>query len=87
MIDDMELTVAGQQYAAAHAAHYRSKDVRAALELYKELIVAHGDTAEAGYSRSQIHNIAFGVVTREDLLSAMANLALAQVGGPREAES
>jgi hypothetical protein len=70
-------TEAGQRYAAAHAAHYRTKDMREALELYKGVMAAHPDTREAGYSRTQIQNIVNTVVPKHELFDAHLDLALA----------
>ena len=47
-------TEVGQRYATAYAAHYATKDFSEALALYKAVVVAHPDSQEAGYSRSQI---------------------------------
>jgi hypothetical protein len=70
-------TEASQHYAAAYAAHYTTKDLREALELYKSILAAHPDTQEAGFSRSQILNIAHLVVPKKELFDALVNLALA----------
>lgn len=70
-------TEASQHYAAAHAAHYNTKDLREALDLYKSILSAHPDTQEAGFSRSQILNIAHLVVPKKELFDALVNLALA----------
>ena len=77
MRNDTGLTEASQQYAAAHAAHYGTKDLREALELYKGIVAAHPDTQEAGYSRSQIQNIVKAVVPSQELFDAQVDLALA----------
>ena len=69
-----------RQYEAAYAAHYKTKDLSEALGLYRALIVAHPDTPEAGYSQSQIHNIAKGVVPKQKLLTAQINLAISHLG-------
>ena len=69
-----------KHYAAAYAAHYKTKDLSEALDLYKALIVAHPDTPEAGYSQSQIHNIAKSVVPQQKLLTAQINLAISYLG-------
>lgn len=79
MNDDARLSAAGRSYTAAHAAHYGSKDLRRALRLYEELVAAHPDTEEAGYSRSQIQNIARSVVPAQDLLAAQVALALTSI--------
>ena len=70
---------ASQQYADAYAAHYKTKDLRGAFELYKGVIDAHRDSAEAGWSRSQILNIIRGVVPEEELFAAQADLASAHL--------
>ena len=70
---------ASQQYAIAYAAHYQTKDLRQAFELYKGVIDGHRDSAEAGWSRSQILNIIRGVVPEEELFEAQETLALAHL--------
>ena len=77
--NDIVVTAVGQQYAAAHAAHYGSKDLREALTLYKALVTAHPDTREAGYSRSQIQNIVKVVVSDQTLSDAQVDLATAHL--------
>jgi hypothetical protein len=72
-------TAAGRQYAAAHAAHYATKDLHEALELYMGVMAAHPNTQEAEYSRTQMHNIVNSVVPREDLLAANVELTLARL--------
>ena len=79
MGNDSGPTEAVQQYAAAHAAHYVTKNLRQALELYKGIIAAHGDSQEAGYSRSQIQNIVNSVVPKQVLFDAQTELALAHI--------
>lgn len=73
-----EVAEAGQQYAAAYAAHYTTKDLREALRLYRGLVAAHPNTQEAGYSQSQIQNIVNAVVPRQELIDAQVDLALAR---------
>ena len=70
---------ASQQYAAAHAAHYGAKDLRAAMELYRGILVAHPDTREAGYSRSQMQNIVRAVVPAPELLEAQVSCAMTRL--------
>jgi len=77
MSNDGVSTAAGRQYAAAHAAHYATKDLHEALDLYRGVMVAHPSTPEAGYSRTQIDNIVKSVVPEEDLLAAHIALILA----------
>jgi hypothetical protein len=79
MSKDIVLTEAGQQYAAAYATHYTTKDLREALTLYKGVMAAHPKTKEAEYSRSQIQNIVNAVVPKKELLDAQVDLALAQL--------
>ena len=77
MKNDTGLTEASRQYAAAHAAHYETKDLREALELYQGILAAHPDSQEAGYSRSQIQNIIKEVVPERELFEAEVGMALA----------
>lgn len=88
MRDDTALAGAGQQYAAAHAAHYTTKNLHEALGLYQGVMVAHPDTREAEYSRTQIQNIAHSLVPEQELLNAQVELALAHLEreGPPDAE-
>ncbi len=65
-----EVTKASQQYAAAYAVHYKIKDLNEALDLYEGVMAAYPDTSEAGYSRTQIQNIAKSLVPKEELLAA-----------------
>ena len=74
---DTRPTEAGERYAAAHAAHYRTQNLRQALELYKGILVQYPNAPEAGYCRSQIHNITQAVVPAEEILDAELTLALA----------
>ena len=79
MHDSSELTGAGRAYAAAHAAHYSEHNLAAALDLYMKLIASRPNAPEAGYSRTQIQNIANAVVPARELLNAQLALALAQL--------
>ena len=76
MIDNTRLTEAGQQYATAYDAHYKTKDVYKAFKLYERIIAAHPDTQEAGYSRSQVQNIVNTVVPKQKVMDALVELAL-----------
>ncbi len=80
MRNDTGRTEAGRQYAAAYAAHYTTKDLHEALELYGGVIVAHPKNQEAEYSRSQIQNIVNAVVPKQELFDAQVDLALAHSG-------
>ncbi len=74
--DSKEIEDAGRLYASAYAAHYTARNLHMAFELYMSLIASHPDTSEAGYSRSQIQNIANAVVPKEKLFQAQVDLAL-----------
>ena len=76
MINNTILTEAGQQYAAAYDAHYKTKDMYKAFKLYGRIIAAHPDTHEAGYSRSQVQNIVNAVVPKQKVMDALVELAL-----------
>ena len=86
MRNDTGLTEASQRYAAAYAAHYETKDLREAIELYRGIVAAHPDTQEAGYSRSQIQNIIKEVVPEQGLFEAEVGMAMAHFGGDRQQE-
>ena len=77
MTNDTELTEASRQYAAAYAAHYTGHDLLAALQLYSKVVASHPGAQEAGYSRTQVHNIVNTVVPKQELLDAEMKLALA----------
>lgn len=86
MRNDTDLTDPGHQYAAAHAAHYETKDLREALELYKGILATHPDTREAGYSRSQILNIVKEVAPERKIFEALVGVARVHFGGDRQQE-
>jgi hypothetical protein len=73
------ITKASKQYAAAHEAHYKTKNLHEALELYKDITAVHPNTPEADYSLSQIQNIVKSVVPKQELLAAHLDLALAHL--------
>ena len=73
-------TDVSQQYATALAAHYTTKDLHAAIGHYNRIIVAHPDSPEAGYSRTQILNIANRIIPKDALLESQMNMALALLG-------
>ena len=75
MNNDTTQTEPAQRYAAAHSAHYVSKDLSAALKLYPFITATHPDAPEAGYSRSQIGNIVRSVAPDSALLAAQVRLA------------
>lgn len=74
-------TDAREQYATARAAHYTAKDLREAIGHYNDIIVAHPDSPEAGYSRTQILNIANSIIPEDELLESQMSMALAVLGG------
>lgn len=71
---DVATTEAGQRYASAYAAHYKTKDLSVALELYTAVTTSYPDTQEAEYARSQIQNIVKSVVPKQILLDAHVEL-------------
>lgn len=79
MADGNAVTAAGTKYAVAYAAHTQAKKLREAIGLYRGVMVDHPDSPEAGYSQSQIQNIASSVVSKQEILDAQADLALAQL--------
>jgi hypothetical protein len=81
MRNETGLTEAGQQYAEAYTAHYTTKDMREAFELYKSIMAAHPNSQEAGYSRAQIQNIVNAVVPIQELFDAQVNLVLTHFEG------
>ncbi len=70
---------AGRRYREAYKAHYGTKELREALDLYKAVITAYPESVEAQYSRSQIHNIVKAVVPRKKIYEAEETLALAHL--------
>jgi len=76
MSTETSLAQAGKQYAEAHTAHYTMKNLRKALELYKEVMAEYPNSKEAVYSRTQIQNIVKNVVPKQSLLDAQVELAL-----------
>jgi len=72
-------TDAAEQYTAAHTAHYATKDLPKALELYRGVMAAHPNTQEAGYAHAQIQNIVNSVVPDQELLDLQADLALSHL--------
>jgi hypothetical protein len=66
---------AGQQYATAYDTHYTTKDIHRAFTLYEDIIAAHPDTKEAGYSRSQVQNIVNAVVPEKEIMDSLMKLA------------
>lgn len=69
-------TEAGGQYAEAYSAHYRSKNLRKAIEIYNKIVTVYPDTPEAGFAASQINNIVASVVPTKKLLEVQFDLAI-----------
>jgi len=80
MTNDTQATEASRQYLAAYAAHYATKQLPEALELYKRIISDHPESPEAGYARAQVQNIVQSVVPKQALFDAELELALAHAG-------
>jgi hypothetical protein len=74
-----EPTRVGRAYAAAYAAHYSEHDLRAALQLYGDVVAAHPGSQEANHSIAQIQRIVRFVVPARELLAAQLKLALAHL--------
>ena len=85
MRSDTDLTEASWQYAAAHAAHYETEDLREAHRL-RGILAAHPDSQEAGISQSQIRNIIKEVVPDRELFKAELGMAMAHFDGDRQQE-
>jgi len=88
MTSEVATAKAGLHYAAAHAAHYTTKDLHEALELYRGVMAEYPGTQEAGYSRTQIENIVGAVIPKQALFDAQLEMALTYVDheGPIEVE-
>ena len=70
------LSEAQRHYAEAYRKHYSDKDLHAALQSYKEVVISYPDSKEAGYCRSQIQNIVQMVVPGDELYDARLEMAL-----------
>ena len=79
MTNETTTTKAGQDYLAAHSAHYKDKNLQVALGFYEDIMKEHPDTHEAEYSRTQIQNIAKSVVPKQELLNAEITMARAHI--------
>ena len=76
-------TDASREYAAAYFAHYRTRDLPRAFQLYRAILVSHPNALEADYSRMQIQNITNSVVSKQELLDAQVSLLLNHFGHDR----
>jgi hypothetical protein len=75
MRNDTRSSGPDRRYAAAHELHYGAKNLQEALQLYKEILLKDVGTPEAGFARSQIHNIVKSVVPDQALFDAGVQLA------------
>ena len=69
-------TTAGKEYATAHDAHYKTKELPKAFQLYRDIIADHPDSKEAGYSLSQVHNIVKDVVPKQEVMDSLVAMTL-----------
>ena len=63
-------------YKAAHSTQYVEKALPKALRLYQDIIRDFPKSQEAGYARTQIHNIVRTLVPEEAMLSIYSELIL-----------
>lgn len=75
MINTVNQTEANHQYNVAYAAHYTTKNLNVALELYREIMTSHPNTPESEYCRMQINNIVNSVVPKQAILDAQIDMA------------
>jgi hypothetical protein len=71
------VTEVSKRYGEAYAAHYKTKHLHEALDLYKGVIAAYPNTQEADFSGYQILNIVHDMVPKQELFDAQVALALA----------
>ena len=74
---ETEPTRVGREYLEAYAVHYAARDLPLALRLYRQLMASHPTAPEADYSGMQVQNIVNAVVSKQDLLAAQMDLAVA----------
>lgn len=79
MKNDATVSEPGRRYATAYEAHYTTKDLRSALDLYQGILAEFAGTPEADYSRTQIQNITHSVVPGSELLAAQVAMVLAHL--------
>lgn len=82
MTDSRESADAKKLYTSAHTQQYTKKNLRAALKLYRNIIVHHSDTQEAAFSRAQVQQIVNSAVPKQELLDAQMALAEKHLGAP-----
>ena len=73
-MNETKLTEANRRYATAYSEHYTNHNLRAALQLYLQVINLHPSDPEAAYARAQIQNIVKTVVPPQELLDAHVKL-------------
>ncbi len=78
-MNNIDVTDASREYAAAYAAQYTARDLLLALRLYRQLLRSHPGTRESDYSRMQVQNIVRAVVPGQELLEAELDLAQARL--------
>ena len=60
MSDNGSSSGAAREYAVEYATLYSERDLAMALRRYMKIIASHASAREAGYSRTQIQDIAPG---------------------------
>lgn len=68
-------TESARSYARAYAMHYSQRDLLGALAAYDEVIEQHPTSAQADYSRAQMHNIVKSVIAAPALLASQVEMA------------
>lgn len=76
MRNNAELTEATRQYTEAYSAHYTTRNLPLAMQLYQQVITSHPSDRVAEYSRDQIQNIVKAVIPKQNILDAQIDLAL-----------
>lgn len=74
MKDPTALGDAARHYATAHSAHYVTRDLQGALELYQAVLASHPGTVEADFSRTQMQNIVNAVIPKQELMATQMEL-------------
>jgi hypothetical protein len=77
----------GLQYAAAYQAHYSTRDLPVALQLYRLVLQSYPDSDEAAYSRVQIGNMLNAVIPKQELLDACIELISARFDHDRQSRA
>ena len=74
MSENRQSTEAGRKYSIAYDAQYTTKDIHKAFTLYADIIAAHPNTEEDGYSKSQVQNIVNAVVSKKKNMDSLLEL-------------